>query len=160
VAKNNYSVGILLIGIAIVLLLGKLGVFAFIGRLFWPLLVLAVGALLHYLYFGRVLPAGVLVPGGMLIVYSLMFLWCNLFGWHSMAYVWPGFIFGAAVGLYELQLFERMRNGGVWTASVILAVISVLFFAFTFLFAIGIYAIALILIAAGIFLVFRRRRSW
>jgi hypothetical protein len=159
-ARNNYSVGLLLIGIAVVLLLGKLGVFSFIGHLFWPLLVMAAGALLHYLYFARMLPAGVLVPGGMLVTYSLMFLYCNLFGWHSMAYLWPGFIFGAAVGLYELQMFERMTGGGLWTASIVLAVLSAILFGFTFLFAIGIYAVAVILIIVGILLVVRRQRSW
>ncbi|WJH33059.1 hypothetical protein N6H14_23085 [Paenibacillus sp. CC-CFT747] len=110
-ARNNYSAGLLLIGIAVVLLLGKLGVFSFIGSLFWPLLVLAAGLLLHYLYFNRVLPSGVLVPGGMLITYSVLFLFCNLFGWGTMAYLWPAFLLGIAVGLYELHLFDRNGAG-------------------------------------------------
>src|SRR4051794_26635383 len=122
-AKNNYSIGLILIVLAVVLILGKLGVIGFLGNLFWPIFVLLPGAVFHLLYFGRIFPVGVLVPGGMLITYSLMFFYCNIFGWSSMGYLWPGFIFGVAVGLYELYVFSRSSARGTFTAAFVLAVI-------------------------------------
>lgn len=159
-ARNNYSVGLLLILIAIVLLLGKLGVFAYLGYLLWPMLILALGLLFHFLYFNRILPAGILVPGGILVTYSLLFIYCNLFGWKSMSYLWPGFILGVAVGLYELHLFDRHSSKGVWAASMILAAIAAVSFVFTLLFTLGVYVIALVLIAVGAWLMMSRRRFW
>lgn len=159
-ARNNYSLGLLLIFIAVILLLGKLGVFSFLGGLLWPIFVLAPGLLFHFLYFSRSAPAGVLVPGGILVTYSLMFFYCNLFGWQSMAYLWPGFIFGVAVGLYELSLFDTNARGA-FTGAVVLAIISGVFFAFAFLFTVGIYFVAFAMIAVGIFLILSRRpRPW
>jgi hypothetical protein len=157
--RNNMSVGVLLIVVAVVLLLGKLGVFGFLGRLLWPLLVLAAGALLHMLYFNRTLPAGVLVPGGVLVTYSLMFLFCNVFGWGAMSFLWPGFIFGVAVGLYELYFFER-RDRGALTAAIVLAIIAAVLFGMTVLAKLGIYFIAVVLVIAGLLLIWRRPRAW
>ena len=77
--RNQYSAGIVILLAGIVILLGRLGVFGFIGSVFWPLFVLIPGILLHVLYFGRLIPAAALVPGGMLSVYALMFLFCNWF---------------------------------------------------------------------------------
>jgi len=160
-ARNRYSIGIVLIGIAIVLLLGKLGVFAFLGKMLWPLLVLAPGLLLHFLYFGRILPSGVLVPGGILVTYSVMFFYCNLFGWHSMSYLWPGFLFGVAVGLYELQLFDRNAPRGTMTAALVIGIAAAALFALSLLFSLSIYVIVLLLVAIGVVMVLRRRpRSW
>lgn len=159
-ARNNYSVGLVLIGIAVILLLGKLGVFSFLGGLLWPVFILLPGLLFHFLFFSRVLPAGVLVPGGILVTYSLMFFFCNLFGWNAMSYLWPGFIFGVAVGLYELHLFDRHSGRGVLTAAMILAAVSGVFFALAFMFTAGIYFIIVLLIVAGVGLMMSRRRNW
>ena len=159
-ATNRYSVGLLIIAAGIVLLLGKLGVFAFLWKLIWPFVLLVPGLLFHVLYFSRTLPAGVLIPGGILVTYSLMFLFCNLFGWGFMAYLWPGFIFGVAVGLYEYYLFDKSNSRGVFLAAVILAVISGLFFSMTILFAVGITLIAIVLIVVGAVMLFGPRKSW
>ncbi|RAU99210.1 hypothetical protein [Paenibacillus sp. YN15] len=158
--RNNYSVGLLLIGIAVILLLGKLGVFSFLGGLLWPVFILLPGVVFHFLYFSRVLPAGVLVPGGILVTYSLMFFFCNIFGWGAMSYLWPGFIFGVAVGLYELHLFDRHAGKGVFTAAMILALLSAVFFALAFMFTAGIYFIIFVLIVVGVGLIMTRKRSW
>ncbi|MFM9329747.1 hypothetical protein [Paenibacillus mesotrionivorans] len=159
-ARNNYSVGLVLIGIAVILLLGKLGVFSFLGGLLWPVFILLPGVVFHFLYFSRVLPAGVLVPGGILVTYSLMFFFCNIFGWGAMSYLWPGFIFGVAVGLYELHLFDRHSGKGVLTAAMILAAISAVFFALAFMFTAGIYFIIFVLLVAGVGLIMTRKRGW
>src|SRR5690554_3461193 len=95
---NRMSIGIIIILLGIFILLGKLGVIAFVWSIFWPVFVLAPGILFHLFFFSRVMPAGVLIPGGILVTYSLMFFYCGLFGWHSMSYLWPGFILGVAIG--------------------------------------------------------------
>ncbi|MEX2462430.1 MAG: hypothetical protein WD469_14215 [Paenibacillaceae bacterium] len=159
-ARNIYSLGLVFIVLAVILILGKIGVIGFLGSLFWPILVLLPGVLFHALYFGRILPVGVLVPGGMLITYSLMFFYCNVFGWHSMVYLWSGFIFGIAVGLYELHMFNRNSPRGTFTAAFILAIISFVFFAISFLYAVSIYVIAVILIGIGLIMMLRRKRTW
>ncbi|MZQ81867.1 hypothetical protein GQF01_06930 [Paenibacillus sp. 5J-6] len=159
-ARNSYSIGILLIGLAVLLLLGKLGVIHFIFSFFWPLVLLAPGLLFHILYFNRTWPAGVLVPGGILTTYGLMFFFCNIFGWGSMSYLWPGFILGVAIGLYELHLFDRGSDRGVWIGALVLGIISVVLFGITLLVKLGIYVIALILVAAGLLMIFRRKNVW
>ncbi|MBP1992824.1 hypothetical protein [Paenibacillus eucommiae] len=159
-SRNNYSIGIVLIAVAIVLLFGKLGVFHFLGAMLWPLFILIPGVLLHLFYFNRVLPSVVLVPGGMLIIYALMFFFCNLFGWNSMSFLWPGFIFGIAVGLYELYMFDRQSERGLLTASIVLAVIAAAFLGLMLLFKIGIYLLALLLVLAGVFMIIRKPRAW
>jgi hypothetical protein len=158
--RNNVSIGVLLIAVAVVLLLGKLGVFSFLGALLWPMFVLIPGLLFHFLYFGRMFPAGVLVPGGILVTYSLMFFYCNVFGWGSMSYLWPGFIFGVAVGLFEMYFFEGQRERGLFTASAILTAIAAIFFGMTVLAKLGIYFIALVLVAAGLLMIWRKPKVW
>ncbi|GIP36677.1 hypothetical protein [Paenibacillus sp. J2TS4] len=158
--RNNFSVGLLLIGIAVVLILGKLGVFSFLGYVFWPLIVLAVGLGFHFLFFSKVLPSGVLVPGGMLVTYSVLFFLCNLFGWHWMKYLWPVFILGVAVGLYELYLFDRNSPRQLWLVSIILAIVSAVFFVLMFIFTGGVYFLAVLLLAAGLLMILRRPKTW
>jgi hypothetical protein len=159
-SRNNYSIGFVLIAVAVVLLLGKLGVFHILGSLLWPLFILVPGLLLQFFYFNRVLPSGVLVPGGMLITYSLMFFFCNIFGWNAMGYLWPGFIFGVAVGLYEMYIFDRQSDRGVLTASIILSIIAAACFAMMILFKLGIYLIAILLVFAGVLLILRKPKVW
>ncbi|XEC96843.1 hypothetical protein AB6A23_10065 [Paenibacillus tarimensis] len=158
--KNQYSVGILMLIAGIVILLGKLGIFQFIGSVFWPLFVLIPGVLLHVLFFGRLLPAAVLIPGGILSVYALLFLYCNIFGWSSLRVLWPIFILGIATGLYEYYLFESSRPRGIQVAAFLLAGSALACFVIMLLWGAGIYLIALALIAAGAWMAFGRRTRW
>jgi len=144
----------------LVILLGKLGFFSFLGSIFWPLLVLIPGILLHVLYFGRLLPAVVLIPGGMLVVYAVMFIICNIFGWGSMKYLWPLFIFGVAVGLYEYYMFSSSKQRVIFSVSVGLAAASVLFLVLVMMWSWGIYVIAALLIAAGAFMMLGKGIRW
>ncbi|WP_261305743.1 hypothetical protein [Paenibacillus andongensis] len=159
-ARNSYSIGILLIGLAAILLLGKLGFFHVLLSFFWPLVLLIPGLLFHVFFFNRSLPAGVLVPGGILSTYAIMFFYCNIFGWSSMSYLWPGFILGVAIGLYEMHLFDRGSDRGVLIGAMVLGIISAVFFGLTLLIHLGIYVIALILVVAGLVMMFRKRNVW
>ncbi|WP_276355956.1 hypothetical protein [Cohnella caldifontis] len=158
--KQSAAVGVLVLAAGLVILLGKLGVFAFIGNVFWPLFILIPGVLLHVLYFGRMVPSVALVPAGILTVVSVILLIGNWFGWNLMKYLWPFFLFAVAVGLYEYYIFGYSRSQMVWTASVGLAAISIILFGMTLLWTWGVYLLAAVLIAFGAWLVLRRPRIW
>jgi hypothetical protein len=158
--NNRYSIGLIIVAVGVILLLGKLGVFGFFWDVFWPVFVLAPGLLFHVLYFNRVLPSGVLIPGGILVTNSIIFFLCTIFSWNLMAYLWPGFIFAVAVGLYEYYLFDKHSPRGTFVAAIILAIVSGVCFSMTILFTVGIYFIALVLILVGVYMIFNKRRSW
>ncbi len=158
--NNRYSIGIIIVAVGILLLLGRIGFFGFIWGLLWPVFILIPGILLHMLYFGRMLPPAVLIPGGILVVISTLFFFCNLVGWSAMEYLWPGFIFAVSVGLYEFYLFDNSKPRAALTASIILAILSAIFFGMMIMFTAGIYIIAAILIIGGAFLIMKPRRSW
>jgi hypothetical protein len=160
VNKQSAGVGVLVLAAGLVILLGKLGVFAFIGSVFWPLFILIPGVLLHVLYFGRMVPSVTLVPAGILTVVSVILLIGNWFGWDLMRYLWPFFPFAVAVGLYEYYVFGDSRPRTIWTASVGLALLSVIFFGMTLLWTWGIYLLAAVLIGFGAWLVLNRPRIW
>lgn len=158
--KQSAAVGVLILAAGLVILLGKLGVFAFIGSMFWPLFILIPGVLLHVLYFGRMAPSVVLVPAGILTVVSLVLLIGNWFGWNLMRFLWPFFLFAVAVGLYEYELFGHTRSRKIWLASIALAALSLLLFMLMLLKTWSLYLIAVILIICGGWLVIRRPRIW
>ena len=159
--RKQSAVGLAILAAGIVILLGKLGVFAFIGSVFWPLFVLVPGILLHVLFFGRMLPnAAALVPAGLLTVYGLLFFFCNLAGWGTLAYLWPVFLLGPAVGLYEYSLFGTDRSGRLQTAALALAALAGLLLLLSLLWTWGVYIIAIGLIAAGAWLAYGRRIRW
>ncbi|KAF9118741.1 hypothetical protein BGX30_004340, partial [Mortierella sp. GBA39] len=67
-SRNDLKLGLFIVIAGIVILLGKLGVFGFLGRTLWPLVLLIPGLVLHMLFFGNRARATVLVPGGILTV--------------------------------------------------------------------------------------------
>ncbi|WP_274651882.1 hypothetical protein [Paenibacillus humicola] len=159
-SKNQYVVGLLFLFAGAIILLGKLGLFAFIGTNFWPLFVLIPGILLHVLFFGRLLPSVVLVPGAVLTISSLVFFICIAFGWSNMQYLWPFFLFGVAAGLYEFHLFEMSHPKFPLTIAIALAIIAAAFFFIMVFWGLTLYIVAAALIIAGAFLVAGRRARW
>jgi hypothetical protein len=160
VNRQSATVGIGVLAVGLIILLGKLGVFAFIGAVFWPLFILIPGVLLHVLYFGRIVPSVALIPAGILTVVSVILLIGNWFGWGLMKYLWPLFIFAIAVGLYEFYVFGYSRSRPVWTAAVGLAALSLLLFGITLIWTWGIYLLAAVLIGVGALLVLRKPKIW
>jgi hypothetical protein len=160
VNRQSAAVGIGVVAVGLIILLGKLGVFAFIGAVFWPLFILIPGVLLHVLFFGRMVPSVTLIPAGVLTVVSVILLIGNWFGWGLMKYLWPLFLFAIAVGLYEYYIFSYSRSRQVWTAAIGLAALSIIMFGMTLLWTWGIYVLAAGLIAFGAWLVIRRPRTW
>ncbi|WP_342760332.1 hypothetical protein [Paenibacillus sp. PK3_47] len=143
----------------IIILLGNLGVFGFLGRVLWPLLILIPGLLLHVLFFSRRAPAAVLIPAGFLTVSGLVLGFCNTWGWGFMAHLWPLLLLGVAAGLYEYSLYSRARTGGLTTAAVILGLLSLVLFIFSLMGTGALYLLGAVLIAAGIWLMAGRRKT-
>lgn len=155
-------IGIAIVAAGLIILLGKLGVFAFLGQAFWPLLILAPGIVLHILYMSRLLPAYTLIPAGILTVYGVLFFLCNTWGWGLMTYLWPFLLLGVAVGLLEYAVSEVQRPRlafalGIWSGA-----LSIIFLIFTLLQTSISYILAVLLIAGGLWLILRRggKRIW
>lgn len=160
-SNNRYSIGILIAAVGLILLLGKLGIFGFFWGLLWPLIILAAGLLLHLLYFNRVLPSIMLVPGGILVTVSILFFLCTLFTWKLMGFLWPGFILAVAVGLYEYYMFDKHSPRGTFILAAIAAAVAAVCFSLTILNTVGVYVVALVLIAVGAFMALnKKRRLW
>lgn len=162
-SKNDMKLGLFIVCAGLVILLGKLGVFGFLGRALWPLLLLLPGLFLHTLVFGRRLTPAALVPAGILTVYGLLFGLCNTWGWGLMAYLWPVLPLGVAVGLYEYSLFVSPRSGGLTAGAVILGIISLVLMFFSLLGTGIMYVLGAVLVLGGIWLIVGRsggRNKW
>lgn len=158
-SKRDLMLGLFIVAAGLVILLGKLGVFGFLGRTLWPLVLLLPGLLLHVMFFGRRASAAILIPAGILTVYGLLFLICSFWGWNLMGSLWPVLILGIAVGLYEYYLYETPRPGAALPIALGLTILSLGIFIFTWLNTGAFYIVALVLIAAGIWLIYGRRQA-
>lgn len=157
-SKNDIKLGVFIAVAGLVIVLGKLGVFGFLGRTLWPLVILLPGVILHMLFFTRRASASVLIPAGILTVYGLLFGLCNLWGWGLMAHLWPVLLLGIAVGVYEYSLYAPGRTGGLSAIAVILGILSLVLCIFSLLGTGVIYLIGIALIAFGLWLVAGRGR--
>lgn len=91
---------------------------------FWAFLLLLLGLLFEFGVLAK--GSGRLVPGGIFIVLGTTLLFCSIFGYDKMAYLWPAFILAPGFGLFQLYLVRKSR--GLFRASMILIVLSVIFF--------------------------------
>ncbi|QDH19903.1 intracellular growth attenuator family protein [Saccharibacillus brassicae] len=154
-SKNDKkAVGIFILTAGLIILLGQWGVFAFLGRVFWPLLILLPGVGLHLAFASRALPAWALIPGGTLTVYGLVFSLCNTWGFGLIEVLWPAFLLGPGLGLYEYALLGPVRPKGIYYASLGLIVLSLVLFIFSLLGPFFLYAFSVLLILSGAWLVF------
>ncbi|WP_322905051.1 hypothetical protein [Paenibacillus campi] len=160
---NNRNQGVwivLLIVAGIVILLGKLGVFAFLGRAFWPLLILLPGVVLQLAYFSRSISSYWLIPAGMLTVYGVLFFLCNTWGWGLLDVLWPLFIGGVALGLYEYYTLSPVRiDRRIGLGSILLGALTIGLLLITLLGAALLYVIAIALIAAALWLFLGQNKS-
>lgn len=136
--RNNIVLGLIFIVLGIIFLANTMGfihltwsIISVFTRLGWPLVLLLTGLGMHLSFFsGRNADAGILVPGGILTTYGLLFLLNTLFGWWVMTALWPVFILGVAIGLFELYLFGNREKGLLIPVS-ILGGIAIIFLSFT-----------------------------
>ncbi len=160
---NNRNQGlfiVLLISAGIIILLGKLGVFAFLGRAFWPLLILLPGIILQLAYFSRSISSYWLIPAGMLTVYGVLFFLCNTWGWGLMDVLWPLFIGGVALGLYEYYTMSPVRlDRRIGWVSLLLGALTIVLLLVNLLGSALLYMIAIALIVAAIWLFLGQNKS-
>lgn len=107
--KSNITFGGILIVIGIVALLNNIGLIDYQISIwkFWPLFLLIPGLTFEYHYFSKEGNAGLLVPGGILTTYGLLFMYCSFVSYSVLAYLWPVFIGGVGVGLFQLYYFGK-----------------------------------------------------
>lgn len=165
--NGTMIVGLILILLGVVYLLKSFNIFEFyfdifdIGFLvstFWPLVLIIPGLIFHYSFFtAKTSDAGLLVPGGILLVAGIT---CQLSMMFDLwGYLWPGFIFSVAVGLFELYLFGN-KDKGLLIPVFILGGLSLIFFTFSLgrIWLLRTYLVPAILILGGILIVSRNRR--
>jgi hypothetical protein len=157
--KRDMKLGLMIIIAGIIILLGKLGVFGFLGRSLWPLVIFIAGLVLQGLYFSRRGESILLIPGGILTVWGLVFVICNIWGWGLMAHIWPALLLGIAVGLYEYYLNDNLQSNLLLWVSVSLGLLSFIFFLFSLMKTGGIYLLAAVLIGGGLWLILGRKGS-
>ncbi|RMI25820.1 MAG: hypothetical protein D6681_01265 [Calditrichaeota bacterium] len=121
----------------------------------WPLAVIGFGLLFWASWWKNRTDYSQLMPGTIFVVYGLLFLYCSLEGWWHMGRLWPVFLIGPGLGFFAMFLLGRRETG--------LLVAGCCFTGFGVLFLIGIHDWGLlwplILIAIGLGLIFRQRRS-
>ncbi|KAA9007625.1 hypothetical protein F4V43_03830 [Paenibacillus spiritus] len=157
-SNRDFKLGVFIVAAGLVILLGKWGVFGFLGRHFWPLLLLVPGILLHIWFFGRGGSPLVLVPAGILTVYGVLFEICAVWGWDLMPHLWPLLLLGVALGLYEYAL-QIPRPRGLAAGAAVAGGISILLLFIGMLGAAVLYLIGILLIVGGIWLIAGRRRK-
>lgn len=157
--RNERAIGLFIAIAGFIILLGKLGVFGFIGRNFWPLLLLLPGIALYALFYARVSPSWSLMPAGILTVYGVLFSITNIWGAGLMRNLWPVLLLGIAVGLLGYGMVERRRPEYIYPAALIIGAVSMVLLAFTLLQTGIIYVLAVLLIIGGIWLLVGRGRA-
>jgi len=164
-SKNDLKLGLFIAAAGIVILFGKLGVFGFLGRNLWPLVLLFPGLFLHIAFFNRRTSAAMLIPAGILTVYGLLFGLCNTWGWGLIKYLWPILLLGLAVGLYEYSLYASPRTSRLSGTAIVLGLLSLLLLFFSLLGTGALYVLGAVLIIGGILLISgvgrpRNRNKW
>lgn len=156
--KTGMLPGVLLITAGVLLLASNIGLLSFNWNFVWPLFLLVPGLVFELSFFGTGRNPGVLVPGGILTLYGLFFYFNIVTGWHFMDNLWPVFILGPGVGLFQLYVFGG-RDRGVLIASSILGFISMVFLSFTLLGFAADYIGPAILILFGLFILTKNKRK-
>lgn len=155
--RSNLVLGALLVTAGILFLLSNLGFMHFDWNLLWPLALLIPGIYLHFAFFtGIDRNPGILVPAGILTTYGVIFYANVIFGWQLMTTLWPLFLLGVAIGLFELYMFGN-RDKGLLIPIFILGGIggSALLRNFV-MFDLKTYLVPALLIILGLLVIFRK----
>lgn len=104
--NHNMVLGAVFILVGTLVLLSNLGYLNFSWSYIWPMALLIPGIYMHMSFFtGLDKNPGILVPGGILTTYGVLFYANVIFGWSLMSDLWPVFLIGIALGLFELYIF-------------------------------------------------------
>jgi len=88
----------------------------------WPIFVLGPGLVFEVSYFTSKKAPGLLVPGGILSTYGLFFFFMTFTSWLFLGELWPIFILGPAVGLFQLYLAIGRPKGLLIPVGILTAV--------------------------------------
>ena len=154
--RGNYVVGAIFILLGIAFLLSNMGIIDINFSQHWPLTLLIPGLLFELGYFIKRKDPGLLVPGGMFTTYGALFYINILYGWHWMAYLWPLFPLGVAIGLFQLYLFSE-REALLLVPVGIIGGFSLVALTFTLSFWNISLVISIILILIGLIIIFRKK---
>ncbi len=171
--RNNSSIGGLLIIIGGLLLAARIlfnrSLFSLGADDFWPMIILLIGAGFELAYYITNKAPGLLVPGGILTTYGLLFFFEVATSWHFSAFTWPIYIFGVAVGLFQLYVHIGRPRGLLIAAGIISGIAAACTAVIIFRFFLGIIdfgiLVPIVLLLAGLVLFFGRRngaqsRNW
>lgn len=152
--------GIVLLVIGAILAFSALGLVTISIFYLWPLFMIVPGLLFHVRFFmnPKQEHAGLLVPGGVLTVIGSLFLFCNFFGWGMMGALWPFFLLGPAVGLFELYWFGG-RTPGLLVPVTILTVLALLFLGVNVLSGTFGGVLGIVLVLVGIYALFGKSKN-
>jgi len=156
--KINYLFGLFLLFIGVLLILANFGVIEIVWDNLWPLFILIPGIFFELSYFIYRKDAGLLVPGGILITYGLLFSVYAFYGWHLVENLWPIFLLGPALGLFQLFLFGG-REKGLLIPVGILGAISLFFLINNLLFVDFRLLVGILLVVIGIWVIFKKIKS-
>ncbi len=157
-SRKNLLPGILLILLGLFFLLRNLGWIRLDLSSLWPLILVVIGLSFEFSYFTGGGHPGLLVPGGILTTYGLLFLAVTFFPFFSMQHLWPLFLLGPAVGLFQLYLFGG-RERGVMIAASILSGLGLIFLSLSVLSLSFTFLVPLLLIGVGLLIIFAGRKS-
>lgn len=155
---KKWLIGVSLVALGLFLLLGDINLFQFGWGQLWPVFILLPGLAFELGYFANRRNPGLLVPGGILLTYTALFTFCGIFGYHLMEYLWPVFILGPAIGLFQLYWFGNREKPLMWV-SLGLATVALTFISITS-FSIGMkYLLPAALIIGGAVMITDKTRG-
>lgn len=151
--KQSAFWGYFLIAIGIVMLLANW--FPVGMELMWPIFPLMVGGSSIYGYILNKKNIGLLMPGCILVIISFLFFYCNFAGWYHMETLWPIFLLAPSIGFAAMYVLGNQERG-LLIPTVLLGGLSLIF-----MFISTGYGNwwPLIMILAGLFLIFQERKK-
>lgn len=158
-SRNEKVIGIVILIAGLFILLGKIGVFAFIGGMMWPLLMFLAGIVLYVLTRAAWLPAIVMVPAGMLTMYGILFMASCWIHWNLFELLWPLLLIGVGSGLYSYCRYDPYHPRIAYQGALLFCGVGIAMFALMLISTIGVYIMAILLILVGAGLLFGRPRS-
>jgi hypothetical protein len=153
--RSLMPLGLILVLVGVVYILFQAGLVLL--QFLWPLFILLIGWLLHRWFFRGNAPAIVLIPGGLFVVSSLPLLYGNWVSWSDLSYLWPLFVFGLAIGIYEYHKYSYTKDQMMFLLSISLGVVAVIALAVTLFIKLSFLFLAALLILGGFFLIRRAR---
>jgi hypothetical protein len=160
------GIGIVLVALGALFLIGR---FVDLGATLWPFFILAPGvALLAWAFLGGKSSAGLAVPGSIVTAVGLILFAQNMTGrFDTWAYAWGLIVASVGVGTWLFGILgdrEKETQDGIRTFTVGLALFAVFGVFFEFIIGLGgrpgwlgNWVVPLLLIVAGVALLYRRR---